>query len=132
MSVQFLVDTDWAIHYLHGNAEIVRQLNDLKTQGLGLSVISLAELYEGVYFSTEPQKNEEELNDFLRGVALIGIDVETCKIFGNERGRLRAAKRMIGDFDLLIASTALQHSLTLLTNNRRHFEAVDRLAIRSA
>lgn len=132
MSAHYLIDTDWAIHYLHGNEEIVRQLNELKTQGLGLSVISLAELYEGVYYSTDPEGNERDLNDFLRGIALVGIDSETCKVFGNERGRLRAAKKMIGDFDLLIASTALQHSLTLLTNNRRHFEVVDNLVIQSA
>ena len=131
MNVQYIVDTDWAIHYLNGKAEIVKRLNELKRQGLGLSVVSLAELYEGVYYSTDPEGNERELRDFIRGVNLIGLDEETCKFFGKERGRLRASRKMIGDFDLLIASTALQHNLTLLTNNRRHFQVVDRLSIES-
>jgi len=129
--VHYLVDTDWAIHYLNGHPQIVKKLDDLKEQGLALSVISLAELYEGVYYSTDPDGNEEDLNDFLRGVAIIGIDGKTCKEFARERGRLRAVGRMIGDFDLLIGTTALQHNLTLLTNNRRHFEAIDRLPIES-
>ena len=38
---------------------------------------------------------------------------------------------MIGDFDLLIAAMALQYDLTLLTNNRRHFERIDGLRIES-
>jgi predicted nucleic acid-binding protein len=31
----------------------------------------------------------------------------------------------VRDFDLLIGATALRHDLTLLSNNRRHFELVD-------
>ena len=78
-----------------------------------------------------PTEMKKILNDFLRGVAIIGIDEKTCKEFARERGRLRAVGRIIGDFDLLIGTTALQHNLTLLTNNRRHFEAIDRLPIES-
>ena len=49
MSLRYLIDTDWAIHYLNGHPAIVTRLDGLKTTGLALSVISLAELYEGVY-----------------------------------------------------------------------------------
>ena len=59
------------------------------------------------------------------------MDEETCKIFGKARGRLRAAGLMIGDCDLLIGATALRHNLTLLTNNRRHFERIDSLCMES-
>jgi tRNA(fMet)-specific endonuclease VapC len=38
---------------------------------------------------------------------------------------------IIGDMDLLIAATALQHGLTLLTNNRSHFERLEGLTIAS-
>ena len=74
MKLGYLVDTDWAIHYLNGHAGIVKQLNKLYEQGLGLSVISLAELYEGVLYSTDPERNEKELTEFLRGLTVIGID----------------------------------------------------------
>jgi len=132
MKLSYLVDTDWAIHYLNGHTEIVRELDRLQEQGLGLSVISLAELFEGVLYSTNPEGNERQLRDFLRGVTVIVIDEETCKLFGKERGRLRATKKLVGDFDLLIGLTARQHGLTLLTNNRRHFELIEDLKIQSA
>jgi tRNA(fMet)-specific endonuclease VapC len=129
---RYLVDTDWVIHYLNGNPEVSRRLNELMEDGLTLSVVSLAELYEGVYYSSDPEGNERDLHDFLRGVTVIGVDVETSQVFGRERGRLRAAGKAVGDFDLLIGATALRHSLTLLSNNRRHFEIIAGLRVESA
>ncbi|MGD0128035.1 MAG: type II toxin-antitoxin system VapC family toxin [Terriglobia bacterium] len=131
MKPTHLVDTDWVIHYLNGHPRVIKRLDELKERGLALSIVSLAELYEGIYYSTDPSGNEADLNDFLRGVVVIGVDEETCKVFGRERGRLRATQRTIGDLDLLIGSTARRHELTLLTNNRRHFELIDSLAIES-
>ncbi len=131
MTLRYLIDTDWVIHYLNGHPSIVSRLNSLTDQGCALSVVSLAELYEGVYFSSNPPGNEQALEDFLRGASILGIDAETCKIFGQHRGRLRAKGKMVGDFDLLIGATGLRHRLTVLTNNRRHFELIEGLPIES-
>ena len=49
MNLQYLIDTDWVIHYLHAHLAIVARLDELHPQGLALSIVSLAELYEGVY-----------------------------------------------------------------------------------
>lgn len=87
MTVRYLVDTDWTIHYVNGHPGIVARLDALKRDGLGLSLVSLAELYEGVYYSTDPARNERGLTDFLRAVTLIGVDVDTCRLLGgNEAG----------------------------------------------
>jgi tRNA(fMet)-specific endonuclease VapC len=126
--VRYLVDTDWVIHYLNGHREIVARVQDLSPD-IALSVISLAELYEGVFYSRDPQKSEEALQDFLHGIELVGIDDEITRVFGRERGRLRAAGKTVGDFDLLIGATALRHGLTVLTNNRRHFELIEKLQV---
>jgi len=120
--VRYLVDTDWVIHYLNGRPDIVARILDLGPHGIAMSMISLAELYEGVFYSREPRRSEEALQDFLRGIQLLGIDDEIMRVFGRERGRLRAEGKTIGDFDLLIGATGLQRGLTVLTNNRRHFE----------
>jgi len=131
MTIQYLLDTDWVIHYLNEHQGIVQRLDALLDDGLGLSIISLAELYEGVYYSRDPEGDEQDLNDFLRGMTILGIDEAVCKIFGRERGRLRAEGLLIGDTDLLIAATALQYNLTLLSNNRRHFARIEGLRIES-
>jgi tRNA(fMet)-specific endonuclease VapC len=131
MTIAYLVDTDWAIHHLNGHQGIIQRLQDLQHEGLGLSVVSLAEVYEGVYYSRDPDASERSLITFLESVSLIGIDEETAKIFARERGRLRAAGMLIGDANLFIAATALQREATLLTNNRRHFERVTGLQMES-
>ena len=127
--MRYLVDTDWVIHYLNGHAKIVSRIQEFGAQGLALSFISLAELYEGVFYSRDPDKGEAGLRAFLRGVELLGLDDETTRIFGRERGRLRAQGQTISDFDLLIGATAIRHGLTILTNNRRHFLTRHRRAI---
>jgi tRNA(fMet)-specific endonuclease VapC len=127
MTITYLVDTDGVVHYLNGREDIVARLDVLKHHGLGLSTVSLGELYEGVYYSRDPMGDERGLQAFLHGVTLVSLDEETAKIFGRERGRLRAGGLLIGDSDLWIAATALQYHLTLLTNNRRHFERINGL-----
>lgn len=71
------------------------------------------------------------LQAFLEGVAVLGIDDPICRLFAHERGRLRKARKIIGDCDLLIGATALRHNLTVLTNNRRHFERILGLVLES-
>lgn len=131
MTLAYLVDTDWAVHWLHSHDRIRQRMEDLRGQGLALSAVSLAELWEGVHYSRDPLQSEHGLRDFLRRVSFVGIDEETCKLFGKERGRLRAIGKSVADFDLIIGVTAHQHGLTLLTNNRRHFENIDGLRIES-
>lgn len=131
MSASYLVDTDWAIDYLNGQERTRQRLEDLGDSGLVFSMISLAEVYEGILYSKDSEKNERGLLNFLQYVTVVSIDEETCRLFGKERGRLRNARQMISDFDLMIGVTALQHNLTLLTNNRRHFENIEGLRIES-
>jgi predicted nucleic acid-binding protein len=82
-------------------------------------------------YSTDSTGNERDLQDFLGGVSILGLDVEIAQLFGLQRGRLRAAHTVVGDFDLLIGATALRHDLTLLSNNRRHFELIEGLRLQS-
>jgi tRNA(fMet)-specific endonuclease VapC len=128
----YLIDTDWVIDHLHQNVHTTQRLEALAPEGLALSIVSLAELYEGVYYSRDPAASEAALERFLDPeLTILGIDEETCKIFGKERGRLRTAGALVGDCDLLIGATALRHDLIILTNNRRHFERLEGLRIES-
>ena len=104
---------------MSGREDIRRRLDEVKEEELGLSVISLAELYEGVYQGQNRKAAEEGLRDFLTGANLLSVDQATAEIFGQELGRLCAARKIIGDFDLLIAATALQDGLMLLTKCKR-------------
>ena len=130
--MKYLIDTDWVIDHLKGEERVVKQLEELASEGVAISVISLAEIYEGVYYSRNPVKSQQLLDEFLApDLEVLNLDQEICKVFGKERGRLRQRKKIVSDFDLLIASTCLYYDLTLLSNNRRHYEMVEGLKILS-
>lgn len=42
---------------------------------------------------------------------------------------LRKNRVLIPDFDILIAATALEHTLTLLSNNHKHFARIPGLRL---
>ena len=128
--MQYLVDTDWAIDYMNGISQVVERFDELLPGGIGLSIISLAELYDGVFGAEDRQRAEQGLQAFLDAVDdIVPLADPVCRIFAMERIRLRTAGSRLDDLDLLIGSTAIHHGLTLLTNNRRHFERMKALNI---
>ncbi len=127
--ISYLIDTDWVIDFLKGKKETVDTLLSMEKNGLAISVISLAELYEGIYSSENQNKKMTGLNNFLSGVKIFEIDDEIAKIFGKQRQTLRRTGKLIDNFDLLIASTCLFYDLTLITNNINHFERIEGLKL---
>jgi tRNA(fMet)-specific endonuclease VapC len=69
MSLQFLLDTAWVIDYLHGEPKVTKRVStELRRRTLGLSIVSVAELYEGVYRSDDTVGTERAVTQFIRGV----------------------------------------------------------------
>ena len=129
--MKYLIDTDWIIDHLNGVESVTKKLEKFTESGICTSIISVAELYEGVYGSKNYDESLETLETFLEGITVLSLDQEVCKIFGRERDKLRKQGNIIGDFDLLIASICLRYDLILLTNNKKHFEKIDSLKIMS-
>ena len=127
--MKYLVDTDWIIDHFNGIESVTKKLEKYTASGICTSIISVAELYEGVYGSKDYDASLETLETFLEGITVLSIDQEICKIFGRERNKLRKQGSIIGDCDLLIASICLRHNLILLTNNKKHFEKLGALKI---
>jgi len=127
--LKYLIDTDWIIDHLNGIESVTKKLEKLAPSGICTSIISVAELYEGVYGSRNYEDSLSALETFLEGITVLPMDQDVCRIFGRERNKLRKHGNIIGDFDLLIASICLRHNLTLLTNNKEHFERIDSLKI---
>ncbi|MBM4137834.1 MAG: type II toxin-antitoxin system VapC family toxin, partial [Nitrospira sp.] len=117
--MKYLIDTDWIIDHLNGVEAVTKKLEKFTASGICTSIISVAELYEGVYGSKDYDESLDTLETFLEGITVLPIDHEVCKIFGKERNKLRKQGNIIGDLDLLIASICLRYDLILLTNNKK-------------
>jgi predicted nucleic acid-binding protein len=55
--MRYLVDSDWIADYLVGKQEAVGLLDRLVPDGIGVSLITLGEIYEGIYYGRDPKRN---------------------------------------------------------------------------
>ena len=127
--MSYLVDSDWVADYLKGRAPIVQQLDRLAPEGLAISLITFGEIYEGIYYGRDPRGNEAGFRSLLRVIDVLALNRAILRRFARIRGQLRRQGQLIGDLDILIAATALEHDLTLLTRNRRHFDRIPELKL---
>ena len=122
-----LLDTDVAIEYLKNNHLLVSKVTSLPEKYL--SVISIAELYYGAFYSPTFVKPIEGLKAFLLGVHILTLDYKSCIYFGKIKSELRKKGKIIGDFDITIASIAMAHRFVLWTNNTKHYKNITGLRL---
>jgi predicted nucleic acid-binding protein len=128
--MSYLVDSDWVADWLKGRSDAVQLLTNLAQRGpLAISLITYGEIYEGIYSGYDPKGYEAVFRQFLRSVDVLALNRATMRRFARIRGDLRRQGRMLPDPDLLIAATAIEHGLTLVTRNVRHFARVPGLVL---
>ena len=126
---RYLIDTDWIVDVLNGQVVAADHLADLAPDGLAVSLISYCELWEGARFARDPERAVNELLSFLASKELLTLSAGIAQLFGEFRGQLRQTGQGINDFDLLIAATAIEYDLVLVTRNVRHFQRIPGLQI---
>ena len=112
--IDVLIDTDVMIDHLHGRSSF-----DLARHEPAYSILTRAEL-----FAAEDAQ-EDAIRIFLEPFEELGVD----RAIVERAGRLRRQGLYLPD--AVIAATALEHKLTLVTRNRRDFEGVRGLRVRS-
>ena len=128
--MKYLVDSNWVINCLRNDEIFLARLTELRQEGVALSIISVAEIYEGIYRRQNPVQDEADFRNFLGDdIQILTLDEEICRIFAREEVRLRRLGMPIGNMDLFIAATAVRHNLIVLTNNRRHIGRVEGLEL---
>lgn len=122
--MRYLVDTDWVVDYLTGLPRAVELVHLLAPEGIGISLVTYGEVYEGILYGRDPERAERVFLKFLAGVQVMPLHKSIMRRFAEERGSLRKAGSIIGDTDLLIAATALHYGVSLVTRNVRDFRRV--------
>lgn len=127
--MNYLVDADWLIDAMVGRALAQETLERLSDQGVAVSIIAVAEVYEGAFNTADPQATLSGMREFLGDFAILPVSDPVVERFAQTRATLRQQGQMIPDMDLLIASTALAADLTLITRNLRHFTRIPGLQL---
>lgn len=131
----YLVDTDYVVDFLKGQRNAAALLDRLVPEGLAVSKITFAEVYEGIYYGDNRSHHEQGLRQFLQGVRLLAITRPIARQFALIRGQLRAqpyGKTLVqpkDNYDLFIAATALHYKLTLITRNIQDYERIPNLKL---
>jgi tRNA(fMet)-specific endonuclease VapC len=126
----YLLDTDWIVDILNGQEKAIYTVFELAPAGLAVSIITYGELYEGAAFAHDPAPALAGLRSFLKGKVILPLTQPIIERFAHIRDSLpRPVRQQIGDLDILIAATCLEHNLMLLTRNRKDFQQIPNLKL---
>ncbi|MEK7119628.1 MAG: type II toxin-antitoxin system VapC family toxin [Patescibacteria group bacterium] len=122
-----LLDTDCIINHLRGKKEIIRGSDT----SYAISVVTLGELFYGANRSVNPKATHEAVDAFRAefNVTILDITEKVMAQYARIKALLSQRGALIEDFDLLIAATAIEHHLTLVTANKKHFTRIHGLSL---
>lgn len=124
--MSYLIDTNVLseLRNRKADAKVVAWMQARPRQSLYLSVLSLGEIREGIEGVADPAFRqtltdwlEVELRNWFLG-RLLGIDEKVADRWGRVQA---SAGRTLPVIDGLLAATALEHDLTLVTRNTKDF-----------
>jgi predicted nucleic acid-binding protein len=120
---RLLLDTDVLVEYLRGRPEAIEYLEGLESD-LFVSVVSVAELFSSV----KGDQEERSLEQFLLAFTALPVTEGVARLGGLYRRDFRPSHGT-GLADALIAATAEENGVDLVTLNRRHFPMVRKVTI---
>lgn len=129
--MKYLLDSDSSIDHLYDVIDLFTAIPNLAPRDLALSAPSLIELYTGVYGSHNPRQAERDLKHFLRSVSIIPLNQRVIHATARLRAELAARRLPIRHraYDLIVAATALDYGLTVVTSNTRDYQDIPGLQL---
>ena len=130
--MKYMLDTNILIYLIKNKppaiAERINALNP--SDELCMSFVTYSELLKGAERSARKPEVLKRLTDLARAVPVrYRMSEAACEHYAVQFTRLRAAGNPIGANDLWIACHALGDNCTLVTNNLKEFEQVQRLKL---
>lgn len=98
---------------------------------VAVSFVTVGELLFGEIRKKWGPNRLEDLKQRLRTVVIVPYDYEICTTYARLKANLESRGKSVtaNDNDLWIAACAVRHSIPLLSNNRRHFQAISELLL---
>ena len=117
--MRFLLDTDTCIFAIRDKHQVRVHLAELGPEDVAISAMNEAELLYGALNSQNPGRLLQEVEAFLRPIQVLPFEGQAAQQHAHLRFALKAMP--IGERDLVIASVAMAHRLTVVTHNTREF-----------
>ena len=115
----YLIDTHWVIQHLADVPEAHRLLERLAPEGIAISVVTYMEAFEGLAREADPDAALARFRALVDTLPVLPLSIDVAERCARLRAALRARGRRVNQraLDLLIAATALEHGLTLVTRD---------------
>lgn len=127
--MRYLLDTNICVFFLRGRLNLDEIIKEKGRENCFISEITVVELRYGAENSDNPSKSHKSVDAFVSGLSIIPI-FGSIKLYAKEKVRLKKiGKPMHDEFDLLIGVTAIENELTLVTDNIKDFEKLDKIKI---
>lgn len=123
-----IFDTDTCIEILRGNKTVIEKRKNHEGE-IGISFMSVAELFYGAEKSGNYSKNITLIEEFLFTVKIINTDKKIMKKFGQLKRKQEIQGFVVADADLFIAATTICRGDKLITGNLKHFIRIEELSI---
>ena len=124
----FLLDTNVCSAHMRRPAKLAHRFFQHIDQ-LAIPPIVLGELYTGAYKHSDPTRLLALIDDLLPEVRVLVFDADCAEQFGRLRGQSLRLGTLFNTVDLMIASVAMVHDLTLVTHNTKDFQNIPGLRI---
>ncbi len=125
-----MLDTNTCIYIMNRDPAVARRtFAEVKPDNVGISAVTLSELWYGAENSNRQEKNREALRMFAASLIIAHYDDGAAETYGALRAHLKKIGSMIGEMDLLIAAHAKALDVILVTNNTREFRRIPGLRI---
>ena len=125
--MKYLLDTNICIYWFKGLMNVDKKAVTVDINEISVSAITIAELLYGAYNSANIEKNVKKVKEFKDTTNIIYLNHEILEQYAKIKATLRAEGKILDDFDILIAATAIMSNCTLVTNNEKHFERITSL-----
>ncbi len=123
------LDTNVCIAAMRGNPKVVQALATRSPEDCAVSMVSVFELFAGVFSCNDPESEGQKVSTFLEPFHLLPFDWDSAMKTAGIRFPLEKAGPMIGPYDLQLSGQALSLDLTLVTHNTREFKRVTGLRL---
>jgi tRNA(fMet)-specific endonuclease VapC len=129
--MKYLLDTDTCIHVFRGKSSVVERMEQVSGDDLAISSITYYELAYGAKRCARKREELRKVQTFVQHIHQLVFGPQTALQAAGVRQILEERGTGIGPMDTLIAATALEAGLILVTGNRREFSRVPGLRCES-
>ena len=126
-----IVDADVIIRGERGTFDLKGWLSARSDERVEIAAITVAELWHGVERADVAHRSRREryVRSAVERMSIIPYTESTAQEHARIWAALEAAGRMIGDYHLIVAATALERGSAVATFNERHFSSVPGLKV---